>query len=378
MEQENYRYKVRVSCITYNHATYIENAMNGFCMQETSFPFVCTIVDDASIDGEQEVIKDYMQKHFDLYDTSVSRNEETDDYFLTFAQHKTNKNCFFAVLFLKYNHYSINKPKKNYLKEWNDSSKYIARCEGDDYWVCNAKLEEQVAFMEANPDFSLCFGDVKYYNVDKNISKGNISIISRNDNKRIEKYNGKQLFYRVLSSKVHIQTLTVLYRSELIGHIKKNTKRFAMGDTPLWLDLSQQGKIKYIDHVYGVYNKHQGSASHNPKTKFNFALSMYEMRCYYCEKYGYSIPKSLKKKYNSAYKDLFVFSGEIMPSPLYGLFKLNPIQFKVDTLVTNNGLVKSLYKKLFPIIKRKRVFFLKMKIMIKASVNFFSSKFEKK
>lgn len=377
MEKVKYKYKVRVSCITYNHAAYIENAMNGFCMQETSFPFVCTIVDDASTDGEKEVIKEYLQKHFDLYSTSVCRKEETDDYFLIFAQHKTNKNCFFAVLFLKYNHKSINKSKINYIKEWNDSSKYTARCEGDDYWVCNAKLEEQVAFMEANPDFSLCFGNVKYYNVDKKNSKGNISIISGNDNKRIEKYAGKQLFYRVLSGKVHIQTLTVLYRSDLIERIKKNKKRFAMGDTPLWLDLSQQGRIKYIDHVYGVYNKHQGSASHNPKTKFSFALSMYEMRCYYCEKYGYSIPKSLKKKYNSAYKDLVVFSSEMIPSPLYGLFKLNPIQFKIDTLITNKGFGRSLYKKLFPLIKKKREFSLKMNMMVKASVNFFLSKFEK-
>lgn len=378
MEQEKYKYMVRVSCITYNHAAYIEKALDGFCMQETSFPFVCTIVDDASIDGEQEVLRQYIQEHFNLDDSSVYRNEETEDFFLVFAQHNTNKNCYFAVFLLKYNHRSIKKPKKNYLKEWNDSSKYIARCEGDDYWIYNLKLEEQVAFMESNPDFSLCFGDVKYYHIDKHVSKGNISIISGNDNRQLEKYDGEQLFFRVLMGKAHIQTLTVLYRSALVGHIKKNTKGFAMGDTPLWLDLSQQGKIKYIEKVYGVYNVHYGSASHNPETKFDFALSMYEMRCYYCEKYGYSIPKQLKKKYNTVFKDRIALSGEIMPLPFYGLFKLNPIQYRIDSLVTKNDFIKALYKKIFPVIRLKRNFFSKMNLIKKSLVNFFLSKSEKK
>ncbi|MBR4365861.1 MAG: glycosyltransferase family 2 protein, partial [Bacteroidaceae bacterium] len=85
----NINFIVRVSCMTFNHAPYIEDAMNGFTMQETTFPFVCTIIDDASTDGEQEVIKKYLQEHFDLEDSSVVRNEETDDYVLTFARHKT-------------------------------------------------------------------------------------------------------------------------------------------------------------------------------------------------------------------------------------------------------------------------------------------------
>ena len=88
---------VCVECATYNHAPYILDAMNGFCMQQTTFPFVCIILDDASTDGEQEVIKNYLQENFDLQDKNVTRNEETDDYILTFAQHKSNRNCFFAM-----------------------------------------------------------------------------------------------------------------------------------------------------------------------------------------------------------------------------------------------------------------------------------------
>lgn len=155
--ENEYAWKVCVRCFTFNHAPYIEDAMNGFCMQETDFPFVCTIVDDASTDGEQEVIKKYLEDHFDLEDKSIVRNEETEYYTLTFARHKTNKNCYFAVLYLKYNHYSkpkIKDRKFHYISEWHENCKYIALCEGDDYWIDGKKLQMQVDFLENNPQIS--------------------------------------------------------------------------------------------------------------------------------------------------------------------------------------------------------------------------------
>ena len=71
--------------MTFNHAQYIEDALNGFTMQQTTFPYVCCIIDDASTDGEQEVIRNYLNEHFDLEDKMIARHEETDDYVLTFA-----------------------------------------------------------------------------------------------------------------------------------------------------------------------------------------------------------------------------------------------------------------------------------------------------
>ena len=105
------QFKVRVDCMTFNHSKYIKDAMNGFTMQQTDFPFVCTIVDDASTDGEQDVIRKYVEEHFDLSIDGVSYERETDYAHIIYAQHKTNKNCFFVVLFLKENHYSQNKDK---------------------------------------------------------------------------------------------------------------------------------------------------------------------------------------------------------------------------------------------------------------------------
>lgn len=150
------KYKVTVSCMTYNHSKYITDAMNGFTMQQTSFPFVCTIVDDASTDGEQEVIKKYVEDNFDFSEGSVAYQKETDYAHITYAQHKSNKNCYFAVLYLKENHYSQRKPKMGYLSEWRDMCEYEALCEGDDYWIVPDKLEKQVDVLDCHPNINLC------------------------------------------------------------------------------------------------------------------------------------------------------------------------------------------------------------------------------
>jgi glycosyltransferase involved in cell wall biosynthesis len=132
-------------------------------MQQTDFPFVCAIVDDASTDGEQIVLRGYLNANFDLQDKSVSYEKDTEYGHVTFARHKTNENCFFAVTYLKENHYSQKKPKVQYLTEWMDA-KYIALCEGDDYWTDPQKLQKQVSFLEEHLDYSLCCHRYKIYN----------------------------------------------------------------------------------------------------------------------------------------------------------------------------------------------------------------------
>ena len=154
-KKDNERWMVCVRCNTFNQASYIEDTMKRFTMQQTNFPFICCIVDDASTDGEQEVIEGYLEKNFDLGDKYVVRNEETDDYVLTFCQHKTNRNCYFATLFLKYNHYK-KKAKVPYLEEWRSQSKYEALCEGDDYWTDKLKLQLQVDEMKKHDDIDIC------------------------------------------------------------------------------------------------------------------------------------------------------------------------------------------------------------------------------
>ena len=126
--------------------------MDGFCMQQTNFPFVCLIMDDASTDGEPEVITQYLNDHFDTEWT-----KETDDYHLTVARHQENRNCYFAVYLLKYNHYTIKKRKLKYFREVADEIDYVAFCEGDDYWTDEHKLQKQADALDANSQATLVY-----------------------------------------------------------------------------------------------------------------------------------------------------------------------------------------------------------------------------
>lgn len=235
---------VYVTCSTYNQANYIKDALDGFCMQQTSFPFVCGIIDDASTDGEPMVIQQYLEQNFILNDIGVMRHEETEDYIRIFAQHKTNKNCFFAVVFLKYNHYQIKKTKLPYISEWRDRAKYIAENEGDDYWIDPLKLQKQVDFMEAHPKHSLCFCANQSL-----LPSGEISIDKRYDS-NVEICPIEDI---ILGGGGYMTTNSMFYRNSLYVSYTTWAIGCPVGDLPLMLTLAHKGFVGYLADVMCVY-----------------------------------------------------------------------------------------------------------------------------
>lgn len=233
---------VRIGCITYNHAPYIEDAMNGFCMQQTTFPFVATIIDDASTDGEPEVIRNYLDVHFDLSEEGLSRQWETDDAYFIYAQHKENKNCYFAVVLLKYNFYSIKKSKVPLIKDWIET-KYIALCEGDDYWITPHKLQKQIDFLEKNPDYTMCFHSVYY---DEEGSK------NRNDRKcnSNRDYTTEDI---IIGGGLFCGTCSLLFERNILEKPYGFRKMADVGDYPLQIICSLGGKIHYFSEIMGCY-----------------------------------------------------------------------------------------------------------------------------
>ena len=315
MEQE-YQWMVRVSCMTYNHAPYITDALNGFCMQETTFPYVCVIVDDASTDGEQEVIKQYLQEHFDLEDKSIVRNEETDDYILTFARHKTNKNCYFAVLYLKYNHYSIKKSKAPYLKEWQDKCKYIAACEGDDYWIHPRKLQMQVDFLEKNDEYGMVYTNY-YERIGDTIQNGKFRPV----------YNIEDC----LLKKGYIPTPTTLFRTSIYLQCDFSTK-FLLGDLPIWAQIMHVSKIERLIDITTVYRILPESASHSRdyEKRQTFIISTWEARKYFADKYGLTgVSKQLEKKVIMSKALLAFYQGKYMDYLRIKPWKYGPLNIKL-------------------------------------------------
>lgn len=149
-------YKVFVQCMTYNQSKYIEDALNGFALQETNFPFVCLVMDDCSTDGEQEVIRTWMQHECDMDKAECIEIELAN---IILVPHKSNANCTFSFYLLKQNIYGKGK-KVPLLSPWRAHSEYEALCEGDDYWTDPLKLQKQVDYMESHQDCTLCVSEV--------------------------------------------------------------------------------------------------------------------------------------------------------------------------------------------------------------------------
>lgn len=265
------KFKVVVRCFTFNQSRYIEETMNGFTMQQTNFPYVCCIVDDASTDGEQQVIIEYIKEYFDITDTAVAYQKETDYAHVVYAQHKINKNCFFAALFLKENHYSQRKSKMAYLKEWNDGVPYEALCEGDDYWIATDKLQMQADFLDENPEYGLTYSQAFMCNQNGEIYK---SIILGS--------SGCHSFSEMIEQNP-VPTLSTMFRRALYEKYRiciKPNPLWKMGDYPIWLFFSLNSKVHFFEKPLAVYRVLSESASHsrNTKKKLQFLKGQYLLR----------------------------------------------------------------------------------------------------
>lgn len=238
MQKEERKYLVCVKCWTYNQQDYIAQALDGIAMQETTYPVISAIIDDASTDETQSVILKYLEDNFDINDSKVAYKKETDYAKIYFAQHKKNRNSFFAVLFLKQNLYSKKKSylKNEYIREWKDSSKYICSCEGDDYWTDSNRLQKMTDFLESHPDYVLVNHRIKrFFQVTGELK----------DNKAQDVYFGKQSgvsFGRYYNRFVlwTTQTLATVYRREVL---EKSLADYPYSKT--------DGIISYLPLKYG-------------------------------------------------------------------------------------------------------------------------------
>lgn len=241
----NYGFKVCVRCYTYNHSKYIREALDGFTMQQTSFPFVCIIVDDASTDGEPEVLSQYLEENFDLNDTLIVRQENSDDYMMTFARHRKNVNCYFAVYLLKNNHYSIRKPKYQYYEDFFRGIKYLAICEGDDYWIDPMKLQTQVDYMEKHPDCTMTCSRAKRFSEKKG------KYISE---QYCRKSDGILSPVDIINrTGLYIPTCSIVYRPWLKDNYPDYCHNCKVGDYPLQITAAMKGNVYYFNRSMCVY-----------------------------------------------------------------------------------------------------------------------------
>lgn len=280
-------YKVLVRCFTYNQSKYIEDALNGFAMQKTDFPYVSLVMDDCSTDGEQDVIKAWMESECDMVKAEYIDLELSN---VILVPHKTNPTCSFAFYLLKQNLWREGALKRTLVTPWREHCEYEALCEGDDYWIDEIKLQKQVDFLDSNPDYALCYSPVKYFfqnscHLSQNVIGGNAESFE------------SLLFANTIS------TPSTLYRKQMElkyeEEIKPGTKNWKMGDYPRWLYFAYNSKVKCMSNeVFAVYRVLNESASHstNINKKLDFIDSSYEICLWFNKKYNEKYENEIRKK----------------------------------------------------------------------------------
>lgn len=198
---------------TYNHEGFIAAAIEGFLMQKTTFKVEILIHDDASTDRTAEIVREYEKK----YPTLILPIYQTTNQYSQ-GIHPSNA-------------YQI--PRAN--------GKYIAICEGDDYWTDPLKLQKQVDFLEANQDYVAV--------AENGIWKDLITNKERLFNKDAD----HDVAIEELIIKRRFPTASVVFRKSAIENYTKEV-RYSY-DTMLWCYLASKGKFRYLTNVSSVYNR---------------------------------------------------------------------------------------------------------------------------
>jgi glycosyltransferase involved in cell wall biosynthesis len=289
---------VSVVMITYGHENFINQAINGVLMQECNFEVELIIANDCSPDNTDEVILDIINNH-------------PKSSCINYIKHEKNigmgNNFIFA------------------LKE--AQGKFIAICEGDDYWTDSLKLQKQVDFLEANKDYSLCVGGYQKRNENNDNSEIIIEIDSKENNS-----NDKGFSFELndIEHKWLTKTLTALFVKELAQDFI--VKKYLFGrDIHLFYHLLKVGKGFYLTEVLGVYNIHSGGVNSMQQGLVNNTASY---NCY----------KELFNKNNDEFtrKRYFFSILNFLNYSIYNFFEGNTIKLKFKLYLESIILIRKL------------------------------------
>lgn len=228
---------VSINCITYNHEEYIEDAIESFLMQKTDFDFEIIIGEDCSLDGTRKIIDDYLIKYPNKIKLITS-----------------DKN--------------VGAKENSRRVHENSNGKYIALCEGDDYWTDPLKLQKQVTYMENNPNCTLCFHSADIVRANK-----------RKTGRITRPYSGSTVCRTediIIGGGSFCPTQSLMYPKKLMDNPPEFLTKVSVGDYPLQILASSYGYAYYIDEIMSSYRSGvKGSWTETSKTR--------EKTLYHCE-----------------------------------------------------------------------------------------------
>lgn len=255
---------VSISCITYNQAPYIRQCLEGFLMQKTTFSFEVLIHDDASTDGTTEIIREYESKYPKIIKPLYEKENQ-------WVKGRRGSAVF-------------NHPRAK--------GKYIALCEGDDYWIDELKLQTQFDFMEKHPDCTMCFHNAKIENNLKNKTTNHYQIEDR-------EYSSYELFSNWI-----VPTASMFFRKDVLDFEILTNKNVLNSDIIYVLLAADKGKVYGSSEKMSIYRMHEGGVTWNPAMNFE-REKKYPAHYLFIKKTFKKIPrKIINKRLFSTYRHL--------------------------------------------------------------------------
>lgn len=244
---------VSVLCLVYNHEKYLRKCLEGFVNQKTNFKFEVLIHDDASTDNSADIIREYEIKYPDI----IKPIYQTEN------QHSKGVKITNTIL----------SPLAN--------GKYVALCEGDDYWCDEYKLQKQYDAMESNPECHFCVHKV---------------CAIRENGESLNQYYPKfaldtgaiktERFMEILGTNYPFQTSSYFRRKADVDEYINNTPEFVkvadVGDMPIMLYFGMLGDVYYIDEIMSCYRVNSVGSwtsrfNSDSKKRWDHCTSMLEM-----------------------------------------------------------------------------------------------------
>lgn len=269
---------VSTSTATYNHETYIRDCLDGILMQKTTFPVRVCIFEDASTDRTAEIVKEYADKYPGLI--------------FAFCQKENT-----------YGKGEVRRKAREPYEKARSVAKYIALCEGDDYWIDPLKLQKQVEFLEENEEYSLCFHNATVIYEDKRKRGLSFDIETR-------EYSGEEIL-----KKWTIPTASVVFRTSMYEPVSHPD--FIYGDIILFLSLAMRGRVFGMEEVMSIYRKHESSLTSLKNRSIKQVENFIKHH------------KAIRVSFNGRYEEV---EREILSQNYLGLSKMQLRKFKLSFL----------------------------------------------
>ena len=312
---------VSICCLVYNHEPYLRECFDGFMMQKTNFDFEVLVHDDASSDNSASIIREYETKYPDIFKPIYQ------------TENQYSKGVKVSATF--------NFPRA--------TGKYIAMCEGDDYWTDPLKLQKQVDFLESHPDYGMCYTNFDIYFQTKNEYKRNLFF--NEECKFKMRYSSPEEFIIELG---YVCPPSWVYRKECLP---TNMLPSMDGTFVLFTHFLCTTKVYAFEDVTAVYRILEESASHsnNYEKRYKYRKNLLETQIALIKEYHLSeeiIHTCYYKYYREGLANFIIHNKteDIRESRKYIKFK--DIRGKIMLLFASCSSLRLLFKNLFLIYKK--------------------------